>query len=220
MSMDIRIYQVSALTQNELNQIDEQMIYSKSQEMDFGYQTEDWYYKNIDKIDSIKKYMSKVFAKDSRVNYIRFLLDNGVTDTSYYAIQYYPDGTRTITTKESSFYLKQEDVKKYTDVVGRNYYVYREKELWDFDLCYDTNDLFQIIEELYPEYQDATYVSIPIKNLDVMKIIHRIALANQADGYVFSQENTLKLVYTLVLNKDKDDVFIEFENQEANYEVP
>lgn len=212
MSMDIRIYQVSALTQNELNQIDEQMIYSKSQEMDFGYQTEDWYYKNIDKIDSIKKYMSKVFAKDSRVNYIRFLLDNGVTDTSYYAIQYYPDGTRTITTKESSFYLKQEDVKKYTDVVGRNYYVYREKEIWDFDLCYDANDLFQIIEELYPEYQDATYVSIPIKNLDVMKIIHRIALANQEDGYVFSQENTLKLVYTLVLNKDKDDVFIEFEN--------
>lgn len=210
--MDIRIYQVSALTQNELNQIDEQMIYSKSQEMDFGYQTEDWYYKNIDKIDSIKKYMSKVFAKDSRVNYIRFLLDNGVTDTSYYAIQYYPDGTRTITTKESSFYLKQEDVKKYTDVVGRNYYVYREKELWDFDLCYDANDLFQIIEELYPEYQDATYVSIPIKNLDVMKIIHRIALANQEDGYVFSQENTLKFVYTLVLNKDKDDVFIEFEN--------
>lgn len=212
MSMDIRIYQVSALTQNELNQIDEQMIYSKSQEMDFGYQTEDWYYKNIDKIDSIKKYMAKVFAKDSRVNYIRFLSDNGVTDTSYYAIQYYPDGTRTITTKESSFYLKQEDVKKYTDVVGRNYYVYREKELWDFDLCYDANDLFQIIEELYPEYQDATYVSIPIKNLDVMKIIHRIALANQEDGYVFSQENTLKFVYTLVLNKDKDDVFIEFEN--------
>ena len=220
MSMDIRIYQVSALTQNELNQIDEQMIYSKSQEMDFGYQTEDWYYKNIDKIDSIKKYMAKVFAKDSRVNYIRFLLDNGVTDTSYYAIQYYSDGTRTITTNDGSFYLKQEDVKKYTDVVGRNYYVYRVKELWDFDLCYDANDLFQIIEELYPEYQDATYVSIPIKNLDVMKIIHRIALANQEDGYVFSQENTLKLVYTLVLNKDKDDVFIEFENQEANYEVP
>lgn len=212
MSMDIRIYQVSALTRNELNQVDGQMIYPKSQEMDFEYRTEDWYYKNIDKIDSIKKYMAKVFAKDSRVNYIRFLLDNGVTDTSYYAIQYYPDGTRTITTNEDSFYLKQEDVKKYTDVVGRNYYVYREKALGDVDLCYDTNELFQIIEELYPEYQDVTYVSIPIKNLDIMKIIHRIALVNQADGYVFNQKDTLKLIYSLVLNKDKEDVFIEFQN--------
>lgn len=211
MSMDIRIYQISALTQNELNQIDEQMIYPKSQEMDFVYQTEDWYYKNIDKIDSIKKYMAKVFAKDSRVNYIRFLLDNGVTDTSYYTIQYYPDGMWTITTKEGSFYLKREDIERYTEVVGKNYYVYREKGLEDIDLCYDTKTLFQIVKELYPEYQD-TYVPIPVKNLDIMKIIHRIALANQEDGYVFSQDDTLKLVYTLVLNKDKDDVFIEFEN--------
>lgn len=211
MSMDIRIYQISALTQNELDQIDEQMIYPKSQEMDFVYQTEDWYYKNIDKIDSIKKYMAKVFAKDSRVNYIRFLLDNGVTDTSYYTIQYYPDGMWTITTKDGSFYLKREDIERYTEVVGKNYYVYREKGLEDIDLCYDTKTLFQIVKELYPEYQD-TYVPIPVKNLDIMKIIHRIALANQEDGYVFSQDDTLKLVYTLVLNKDKDDVFIEFEN--------
>lgn len=212
MSMDVRIYQMSALTQNELEQINEQMIYLKSDEMDFTYETEDWYYKNAYKIDSVKKYMSKVFAKSSRINYDRFLLDNGVTDTSYCAIQYYPDGIRTITTNENSFRLNQEDIEKYTDVVGRNYYVYREKELWDFDLCYDTNDLFQIIEELYPEYQDATYVSIPIKNLDVMKIIQKMALVYQADGYAFSQEDTLKLIYTLVLNKDKEDVFIKFEN--------
>lgn len=212
MSMDVRIYQISALTQNELDQIDEQMIYPKSQEMDFVYQTEDWYHKNIDKIGSIKKYMAKVFAKDSRVNYIRFLLDNGVTDTSYYAIQYYPNGTRVITTNEGSFYLKQEDVEKYTDVVGRNHYVYREKTLEDVDLCYDTNELFQIIEELYPEYQDLTYAPIPIKSLDIMKIIQKMALVYQADGYVFSQEDVLKLIYILVLNKDKDDVFVEFEN--------
>lgn len=209
--MDIRIYQMSALTQNELNQIDEQMIYPKSQEMDFVYQTEDWYYKNIDKIGSIKKYMAKVFAKDSRVNYIRFLLDNGVADTSYYAIQYHPDGMKTITTKEGPFYLKREDIERYTEVIGRNYYVYREKGLENIDLCYDTKTLFQIVKKLYPEYQD-TYVPIPVKNLDIMKIIHRIALANQEDGYVFNQDDTLKLVYTLVLNKDKDDVFVEFEN--------
>ena len=156
--------------------------------------------------------MAKVFAKDSRVNYIRFLLDNGVTDTSYYAIQYYPNGTRVITTNEGSFYLKQEDVEKYTDVVGRNYYVYREKVLEDVDLCYDTNELFQIIKELYPEYQDLTYAPIPIKSLDIMKIIQKMALVYQADGYVFSQEDVLKLIYILVLNKDKDDVFVEFEN--------
>lgn len=212
MSMDIRIYQISALTQNELDQIDKQMIYPKSEEMDFEYRTEDWYHKNIYKIYSVKKYMAKVFAKDSRVNYTRFLLDNGVTDTSYYAIQYYPDGERVVTTNEGSFYLKQEDVKKYTDVVGRNYYVYREKDIWDVDLCYDTNELFQIIVELYPEYQDLTYAPIPIKSLDIMKIIQKMALVYQADGYVFSQEDVLKLVYILVLNKDKDDVFVEFEN--------
>lgn len=215
MSMDIRIYQVSALTRNELNQINEQMIYLKSDEMDFTYETEDWYYKNAYKIDSVKKYMSKVFAKSSRINYDRFLLDNGVTDTSYYAIQYYPDGIRTITTNENSFRLNQEDIEKYTDVVGRNYYVYREKSLEDVDLCYDTNELFRIIDELYPECQDLTYVPIPIKSLDIMKIIQKMALVYQADGYAFSQEDTLKLIYTLVLNKDKEDVFIKFENQEA-----
>lgn len=212
MSMDIRIYQVSALTQNELEQINEQMIYLKSDEMDFTYETEDWYYKNAYKIDSVKKYMSKVFAKSSRINYDRFLLDNGVTDTSYYAIQYYPDGIRTITTNENSFRLNQEDIEKYTDVVGRNYYVYREKGLEDVDLCYDTNELFRIIDELYPECQDLTYVPIPIKSLDIMKIIQKMALVYQADGYAFSQEDTLKLIYTLVLNKDKEDVFIKFEN--------
>ena len=185
MSMDIRIYQVSALTQNELEQINEQMIYLKSDEMDFTYETEDWYYKNAYKIDSVKKYMSKVFAKSSRINYDRFLLDNGVTDTSYYAIQYYPDGIRTITTNENSFRLNQEDIEKYTDVVGRNYYVYREKGLEDVDLCYDTNELFRIIDELYPECQDLTYVPIPIKSLDIMKIIQKMALVYQADGYAF-----------------------------------
>lgn len=215
MSMDVRIYQMSALTQNELKQIEDQIIYSKSDEMDFSYETEDWYYKNSNKIDSVKKYMSRVFAKSSRINYDRFLLDNGVTDTSYYAIQYYPDGTRIITTNENSFRLKQEDIEKYTDVVERNYYVYREKSLEDIDLCYDTNELFRIIEELYPEYQDLTYVPIPIKNLDIMKIIQKMALVYQTDGYAFSQEDTLKLIYTLVLNKDKEDVFIKFENQEA-----
>lgn len=212
MSMDVRIYQMSALTQNELEQINEQMIYLKSDEMDFTYETEDWYYKNAYKIDSVKKYMSKVFAKSSRINYDRFLLDNGVTDTSYYAIQYYPDGIRTITTNENSFRLNQEDIEKYTDVVGRNYYVYREKSLEDVDLCYDTNELFRIIDELYPECQDLTYVPIPIKSLDIMKIIQKMALVYQADGYAFSQEDTLKLIYTLVLNKDKEDVFIKFEN--------
>ena len=215
MSMDVRIYQISALTQNELEQINEQMIYLKSNEMDFTYETEDWYYKNTYKIGSVKKYMSRVFAKSSRINYDRFLLDNGVTDTSYYAIRYSPDGTRTITTNENSFRLKQEDIEKYTDVVGRNYYVYREKSLGDVDLCYDTNELFRIIEELYPECQDLTYVPIPIKNLDILKIIQKMALVYQTDGYAFSQEDTLNLIYTLVLNKDKEDVFIKFEDQEA-----
>lgn len=212
MSMDVRIYQISALTQNELEQIEDQIIYLKSDEMDFSYETEDWYYKNIHKIDSVKKYMSRVFAKSSRINYDRFLLDNGVTDTSYYAIRYSPDGTRTITTNENSFRLKQEDIEKYTDVVGRNYYVYREKSLGDVDLCYDTNELFRIIGELYPECQDLTYIPIPIKNLDILKIIQKMALVYQTDGYAFSQEDTLKLIYTLVLNKDKEDVFITFEN--------
>lgn len=212
MSMDVRIYQISALTQNELEQIEEQIIYLKSNEMDFSYETEGWYYKNSHKIDSVKKYMSRIFAKSSRINYDRFLLDNGATDTSYYAIQYYPDGTRTITTNENSFRLKQEDIEKYTDVVGQNYYVYREKSLEDVDLCYDTNELFRIIDELYPEYQDLTYVPIPIKNLDILKIIQKMALVYQTDGYAFSQEDTLKLIYTLVLNKDKEDVFIKFEN--------
>lgn len=210
--MDVRIYQISALTQNELEQIEEQIIYLKSNEMDFSYETEGWYYKNSHKIDSVKKYMSRIFAKSSRINYDRFLLDNGATDTSYYAIQYYPDGTRTITTNENSFRLKQEDIEKYTDVVGQNYYVYREKSLEDVDLCYDTNELFRIIDELYPEYQDLTYVPIPIKNLDILKIIQKMALVYQTDGYAFSQEDTLKLIYTLVLNKDKEDVFIKFEN--------
>lgn len=212
MSMDVRIYQMSALTQDELKQIEDQMIYPKSNEMDFEYQTEDWHDKNIYKIYSIKKYMAKVFAKDSCVNYTRFLLDNGVTDTSNYTIRYYSDGTKTIITKDGSFYLKEEDVENYTDVVERNYYVYREKALDDIDLYYDTYELFQIIEELYPEYQDATYVPIPIKNLDIIKIIQRIALANQTDGYTFDQEDTLKLIYALILNKDRDDVFIEFQN--------
>lgn len=212
MSMDVRIYQISALTQNELEQINEQIIYLKSDEMDFTYETEDWYYKNAYKIDSVKKYMSRVFAKSSRINYDRFLLDNGVTDTSYYAIRYSPDGTRTITTNENSFRLKQEDIEKYTDVVGQNYYVYREKSLEGVDLCYDTNELFRIIEELYPEFQDLTYVPIPIKSLDIMKIIQNMALVYQTDGYAFSQEDTIKFIYTLVLNKDKDDVFIKFEN--------
>ena len=212
MSMDVRIYQISALTQNELEQIEDQIIYLKSDEMDFSYETEDWYYKNIHKIDSVKKYMSRVFAKSSRINYDRFLLDNGVTDTSCYAIQYYPDGTRIITTNGNSFCLKQEDIEKYTDVVGRNYYVYREKSFEDVDLCYDANELFRIIEELYPEYQDLTYVPIPIRSLDIVKIIQKMALVYQTDGYAFSQEDTLKLIYALVLNKDKEGVFIKFEN--------